>query len=204
MSLYLELRNQYGLNNPFLLKDISDKNNYDSTKVIINNLIKKRLVKRYAKGIYYLPKKGELGELFPPFEKILEKKYIKKGNEIIGYYSGTILLNNMGLTNQVPNTIEICTNMETNIKRKVQIDKSEIILRRPLIKIDKENIYYLQFIDLFRICNLFDLLENDKKYIRKYINDHKLTKKKMLNYLKMAPNRVKDYMFGSGVFSELK
>ena len=204
MSLYLELRNTYGLNNPFLLEDISNDTNYNCVKVTINNLVKKNLVRRYTKGVYYLPKDGEMGELYPSYNEIIEKKYLKKGDRHIGFYTGILLLNNMGLINQVPNTREICTNIETNIKRKVNINNSEIILRKPLIEITNKNIYYLQFIELFRICDLFDLLENDKKYIKKYIKDHNLTKKEMLSYLDIAPHRVKDYMFGSGVFSELK
>lgn len=204
MSLYLELRNTYGLNNPFLLEDISDGDNYNSIKVTINNLVKKNLIRRYTKGVYYLPKNSEIGELHPSFEEVIEKKYLKKGNNCIGFYTGLLLLNNMGLTNQVPNRVEICTNVETNIKRVVSISNSEVILRRPLIEITNDNIYYLQFMELFRICDLFDLLENDKKYIKKYIKDHNLTKRKMLSYLDMAPHRVRDYMYGSGVFSELK
>ena len=204
MSLYLELRNTYGLNNPFLLEDISNDTNYNCVKVTINNLVKKNLVRRYTKGVYYLPKESEIGELHPSFEEVIEKKYLKKGKDCIGFFTGILLLNNMGLTNQVSNRVEICTNVETNIKRIVNISNSEVILRKPLIEITNKNIYYLQFIELFRICDLFDLLENDKKYIKKYIKDHNLTKKEMLSYLDIAPHRVKDYMFGSGVFSELK
>ena len=204
MSLYIELRNQYGLNNPFLLKDISNKDNYDSVKVTINNLVKKNLVRRYTKGVYYLPKQGQFGELYPSFDEVIEKKYLVEDRKRIGYYTGIALLNNMGLTTQVPNTIEICTNLETNIKRKVRVDNLEVILRKPITNITNENVHYLQFIDVFRICNLFDLLENDKKYIKKYIKKYGLTKKTMSHYLDMAPKRCSDYMVGSGIFSILK
>lgn len=204
MSLYVELRNQYGLNNPFLLKDISNEDNYDSVKVTINNLVKKNLVRRYAKGVYYLPKQGLLGEQHPAFDEVLEKKYLIKNGKRIGYYTGVALLNNMGLTTQVPNTLEICTNVETNIKRIVKVDNLEVILRKPITNITDKNIHYLEFIDVFRYCDLFVLLESDKKYIKQYIKEHKLTKREMLKYLDIAPYKVRDYMYGSGVFSELK
>lgn len=204
MSLYLELRKQYGLNNPFLLKDISNEYNYNVIKVTINNLIKNNLVRRYSNGIYYLPKNSEIGELHPSYDEVLEKKYLKNNNKIKGYYTGIILLNNAGLTNQVPNVREICTNVETNIKRVVKVNNKKLILRKPLIEINNDNVHYLEFMDIFRYCDLFDLLENDKTKIIEYINLHNLTKRKMLRYLDIAPHRVRDYMCGSGVFSELK
>lgn len=143
MSLYVELRNQYELNNPFLLKDISN-------------------------------------------------------------YTGIILFNNMGLTTQLPYTREICTNVETNIKRKVKVDNFEVILRKPITNITDKNVHYLEFVDVFRYCDLLTVIESDKKYIKEYINKYKLTKKEMLKYLDIAPRRVKDNMFGSGIFDELK
>lgn len=204
MSLYLDIRNKYGLNNPFLLSEISTPDNYNSIKVTINKLVKENVVKRYTKGIYYLPKFSEIGELYPSYDEILRKKYISKEDKTIGYYTGINLLNSVGLTTQVSNTREICTNVETNIKRKVSICNQDIILRKPLIEINNKNVMYLQFIDIFRYCDLFELLENDKSLIKEYINKNKLTRKEMLRYLDIAPNRVRDYMFGSGVFGELK
>lgn len=204
MSLYLQLREQYGLNNPFLLKDISNEDNYDVIKVTINKLVKNNLVRRYSNGIYYLPKTSEIGELHPSYDEVLEKKYLKNNSKIIGYYTGVILLNNSGLTNQVPNVREICTNLETNIKREVKVNNKKLILRKPLTKITDDNVHYLEFMDIFRYCDLFDLLENDKKEIIEYINKYGLTKRKMLRYLDIAPHRVRDYMYGSGVFNLLK
>ena len=109
----------------------------------------------------------------------------------------------VGLTTQVSNIVEICTNEETNIKRNVKINWHEICLRRPICEITSENAKYLQFIDIFRYCDLFVLLEN-KDGVREFIKENNLKRKEIMPYLDFAPHRAVDYMFGSGMFSELK
>ena len=204
MSLYFNLRNTYGLNNPFLLSDITNKSDYDSVKMTLSNLVKKNLVRRFSNGVYYLPKNNELlGELHPSIDDVIKIKYINNMDKTYGYYTGYVLLNEVGLTTQVPNTIEVCTNKETNIKRDITLNGMNIILRKPICEINNENVRYLQFIDIFRYCDLFALLENNEG-VKEFIRVYDLKKEELKPLLKYAPHRAVDYMFGSGMFNELK
>ena len=203
MSLYLELRNKYGLNNPFLLEEISTKENYDVVKTTLSRLVKSNKIRRYSNGVYYLPKNSILGELYPNYGEVLKKKYLENNGNTFGYYTGYTLLNMVGLTTQVSNIREICTNEETNIKRTTKVSNMNVILRKPLCEITNENVRYLQFIDIFRYCDLFALLEN-KDGVKEFINENNLKRKEIMPYLDLAPHRAVDYMFGSGMFNELK
>ncbi|MCD8203749.1 MAG: hypothetical protein LUB56_01310 [Coprobacillus sp.] len=48
--------------------------------------------------MYYLPKESRLGESHLHYSKIIEKKYISDGESVYGFYSGTTLLNSLGLS----------------------------------------------------------------------------------------------------------
>ena len=204
MSLYFDLIEQFGYNKTFLLKDISDENNYDSVKVQINKLVKKGLVRRYAKGIYFINNKIGANEYYPDVSEIIEKKYLINDEKIIGYFTGNTLLNRVGLNTNKFNVLEICTNVETNIKRHTRIDFQDIVLRKPLIKITNKNVRYLQFIDIFRYCDLVDLLENDKKGIKEFIKKNGLRQSELLKYFRYAPSKVEEYVLGSGIFEYLE
>lgn len=62
---------------------------------------------RFEKGIYYIPSVTMLGASSMDVKKVIDKKYIDNGKDIIGYYSGVTFLNMLGLSTQVPNVSEI-------------------------------------------------------------------------------------------------
>lgn len=80
----------------------------------------------------------------------------------------------------------------------------DIVLRKPLIKITNKNVRYLQFIDIFRYCDLVDLLENDKKGIKEFIKKNGLRQSELLKYFRYAPSKIEEYVFGSGIFEYLE
>ena len=200
MTLYTKLKDKYGDNNPFLLSEVKNdfsEYSYDSLRNTLSIYVKEDKLRRFDVGIYYFPKMGLLGERRPSIYEILEKKYLKIDGHISGFYTGLNLLNMVGQTTQVPNTIEITTNAETNIKRVIQIGRQKVILRRPLFEINDENYAYHQFMDIFRYADLFTLMA-DNDGVMEYIREKGLTKKKVIETLKYYPKRAFSYFCGSG------
>lgn len=202
MSFLLSLVNQYGLNEPFMLDEISTSQySYDTIKIMLSSFVKEGKLKRYAQGVYYFPKITSLGELYPSFEVVLEKKYLKKANKVIGYYSGLTLLNQAGLTTQVPQVREITTNSESSKKRKVKIGEREVVLRKPLVKINKENILYLQFLDILRYAYEYTIKEYRNQLIQ-FIKQNQLKKNQLKKYLKDYPQRVERILWENNLYDE--
>jgi len=181
-NIKMKLINKFGYNQPFFADDLKDVFDGYSEKYlykIINPFINKKEIVRYDSGIYYIPKQTENGVSKLNPIKIIEKKYLKDDKEVFGIYAGLTLLNQLGLTTQVPNKIEIITNKETNIKREITIGKTKIIVRKPSgIDINKENEKYVIFIEL--ILKVDDsVLNKEKNFFVNYIKTEKINQKQL-------------------------
>ena len=169
---------------------------------MLSNLVRSGDLKRYAQGIYYVPKKTIIGESVISFESVIERKYIFDNDDIFGYYSGIRLLNDVGLTTQVPNIPEITTNKEATRKRSVRIGKRSVIVRKSETEVNNDNVLYLQFFDIFRYADTETIRENRAKVIaffdRNRLNFDMLrqTEKKVSMKLRKAIRR-------SGIYDEL-
>ena len=132
------------IDKPLFIEDfVNGEVNYNSVKTLLSRYVKAGDLKRYAQGIYYVPKKTILGESTLSFESVFERKYIADNEKIFGYYSGMSLMNLVGLSSQVPNIPEITTNNEATRKRKVKIGKRSLIVRKSSIEINSDNVLYL-------------------------------------------------------------
>ena len=130
----------------FTYKDFSFLENENAVALALSRLVKKGLIKRIAKGMYYKPKVSKYGVLKPNENEILKKILKKKAQ---GYYvSGISSFNKLGLTTQVPSTIEIFGKTSSrerkigNVKiRYVNINKNN----------RSEDFEYLQILDSLRL-----------------------------------------------------
>ena len=77
-------------------------------------------------------------------------KYILRRGKRIGYYSGYTLANRMGLSTQVPFTIEITSNYAPAQVRELTIKNHKYIIRRPVVEVTEENVTVLQFLDCLK------------------------------------------------------
>lgn len=80
---------------------------------------------------------------------ILIYKYISRKNRIEGYYSGYTFANQLGLTAQLPYTLEIVSNEASSKCREVNVKEQRIILRRPRTEVNRDNCV-LQLLDLLK------------------------------------------------------
>lgn len=175
--------------------DIAKKNKDDFNKVIkniyvyINRMVKNNELEFFSKGIYYKTTVGVFGKRKLNISKIIEKKYLKNNDNINGYIRGAYLYNKLGLTTQVPKNISIVTN-ECSTKNEYKVEKLNITIRKPKIKIDNNNYLYLQLLDLLsNKDNIGIESDNQKKIIYDFITNNNLNFEKIFHYAKVTNNK---------------
>lgn len=190
LDLYNYLIETYGFNEPIISKDVSYKK-YSRQWLYkgFNKLCESGKIIKYEKGLYYVPTKTLLGDSLLDPKKVIEKKYINSGQEIIGYYSGVTFLNQLRISTQMPNTIEIYTNNERSNVRDVNIGKQKVLLRRARTEINNENAAVLSLLELMNFVPsaFFDDDRRDK--INLYIVQNNITRKSITKYAPVFPDK---------------
>lgn len=191
MNLYESLLQQYGTNEPIISTDISFQN-YSRPWILkqLKVLCEEGKLVRYEKGIYYIPTKTIFGNSILNPRKVIEKKYIKNGEEILGYYSGLILQNQFKMTTQMPNIIEVYTNNETSNVRDIMVGKQKVLLRRARTTITKDNVAVLCFLEMMNEITPKSLDNDKKNIITDYISTNGITRKDILSYTNFFPDKV--------------
>lgn len=191
MALFEALLKQYGTNEPILSVDITFED-YSRPWIMkqLQTLCEEGKIIRYEKGVYYIPTDTVFGKSILNPRKVIEKKYIKDGTRIMGYYSGITFQNQLKLTTQMPNVIEIFTNNETSKIRNITVGNQKVILRKSRTAINRDNVAVLSFLELMNEIIPHSLDENKKSYIIDYMNANSITKDDILSYSTVFPDRV--------------
>ena len=141
---------------------------------------------RYQKGIYYKSIDTPFGKSSISYKDLINRIYIKNGDDVIGYESGPYFMNKIGLTTQLPAHTYLVT--ENNRVTLGDIS-SNMVLNKPIIKINKYNYRYLQFLDL--LDNKYKVkieANNYKEILRNYIDKYNLDFELLLFYAKYYKN----------------
>jgi hypothetical protein len=121
----------------------------DRARKLVNtnmNRLNGELVENYSKGIYYKPRVTAFGKSPLNPTQLIVKKYIKSNDTVYGYETGASLLQQLGLTTQIPKYQYIATNVAQHVGNK--IDRNlKVVLRKPKLKVTPDNFKYLQFLD---------------------------------------------------------
>lgn len=190
MNLYDYLCNEFGTNEPFFTIEINYKN-YSKPWLYkeLNKLCDEEKIIRYERGLYYIPTRTIFGTSILDPNKVIIKKYIFDGFETIGYYSGITFLNQLGLTTQVPNVIEIFTNNEPSNIRETMIGRQRVLLRRARTIVNQSNVAVLSFLEMMNSMTS-SFIDNEKKLIiNRYIADNGITRKDITKYAPLFPDR---------------
>lgn len=191
MTLYKTLLLEYGTNEPIFLSDISFED-YSRPWVMkqLQLLCKEEKICRYDKGVYYIPTDTVFGKSVLNPRKVIEKKYISNRGQIIGYYSGLIFQNQLKLTAQMSNVIEIYTNNESAKVREIVIGKQRVILRRARTNINNSNVAVLSFMEMMNEIVPNTLDDEMKKRIAEYVRINGITRKDIIDYAGAFPDKV--------------
>lgn len=191
MTLFDYLLQQYGTNEPIASAQITFKE-YSRPWIMkqLKSLCEGGKLIRFEKGIYYIPTDTAFGKSILNPRKIIEKKYINDGENTIGYYSGITFQNQLKLTTQMPNVIEIYTNNETTNVRDVMVGKQKVILRKARTTINSTNVAVLSFLEMMNDIIPRSLDSEKKNRIAEFINNSGITRQDIISYMNVFPDKV--------------
>lgn len=194
INLYDYLLENYKEDEPIFLADLKiDKMSQSNVRQQIKRLTDTGKVKRFDKGIYFIPKKTIFrsgSELAP--EKVLEAKYLKDMNNHCGYITGLLFFNQMGLTTQVPMKYEIVSNKATNDYREISLGNFIVIIRKPKVLVTEMNYRILQFLDLIKDVDKYSEVTGKslQERLQQYMNQANLTISEMEPYFSYYPDKL--------------
>ncbi len=143
---------RFGEGRPILVGDILSLFPDVSRVTVYQNIdaaISRGFLERYGRGVYYIPRQGLFGKVPLSAESVVERKFIARGGEVFGYYSGLTLENRAGLSEQVPAVLEITTNAASRRVRSLGPAGGwkDVVIRKPRCEVTVENVDVLRFLD---------------------------------------------------------
>jgi len=197
-----KLSEYYSPDEPILFEDIEKR--FKLSKVSMRKsmslLAQKGEIKRFSRGVYYIPRETIIGESKLKPSKIIAAKYLMNNSTISGIYTGLALLNKLRLTTQVPNVVEVMTNVETNRKREVKLGQQKVILRSSRVKIDSENVRIVEILEALRLLKNID--DDQAKKLKIYAQENNLKRKDLDKVLINYPRSVFKKLVESEIIDE--
>ncbi len=187
------IKNNYSSGEPILCSDLNINMSEENKRQQLKKLADRGLLKRFEKGVYYIPSKSRLGierELSP--ETLVSYKYIYRNNRVLGFYSGYTFANQLGITTQVPFVCEVITNEIGNPKKDITINGMSFVLRKARTEINENNVKLLQFLELLNNLDRYAELSfpEVKSLLAKYIRVNGFSKKEVDKYIKLFPDKI--------------
>ena len=105
------------------------------------------------------------------------------------YYGGNSFANQIGITTQVPQVVEIVSNNTNSSDREVRIGNRRFYVRKPIVQITKENVYVLQMLELLKNLDAYldySYVEAREKFAE-YISIHGITRSDVDLYIRRYP-----------------
>ena len=202
MILIDYLLKKYGTNKPIITEELSiPEISYDNLRKQLSRYNSQGILEKYSQGVYYIPKETILGRSTLSIDDVINRKYITNGNDIYGFYSGLSFYNKLGISTQVPFVYEIVTNKEKSRVREITLKNQKIILRKPYVKINKNNYLENQFLDFINNANSNDLSDNID-VLKKYIKDNNLNKNVILDLITYYPSKTSKKLIESRLLYE--
>lgn len=203
--LYQYLKSNYKENEPIFLSEIQLP---DMKPVSVRQQLKKLTedgrVKRFATGIYFIPRKTlfRSGSTLS-VESVIKRKYLTEGSDKCGYICGMLLANQIGLTTQVPMVYEITTNKATTEYRETQLGKFRVVIKRPYVPVTEQNANILQFLDLMK--EVVDISELEGKELTQRLIEFMRVKGirfgELVPYLSYYPEKIYKNMYEVGLLN---
>ena len=191
--LYDYLKENYKEAEPIFFSDVKYENlSKPALSQKFKALCDERKIVRYDTGIYYIPRPSRLkgfGMIGLTADITAYYKYISRRGETFGYYSGNTFANHIGITTQVPRTIEITSNCVAARVKDIIISNRKFIVHHPPVKVTNENAAVLRMLDLMK--NLENYMDEDypeaTDRFKEYIEIFKIRKADVDRYIRAFP-----------------
>ena len=190
---------------PIFLDELPYKSK-DSLRQEMKKLTDSGEIIRLYNGVYYKPFKTILGtEGKMAINKFIEKRFIFKSNEKYGYVKGIGLYNKYGFTTQIPSVIEVASNMATTKQRRINVDGYNIIVYKPVVEINNDNVNEIEFLDLVTDIDVYSEIVGDelKGKLREFIDKKKIDFLKVKKLLINFPDKTYRNLYLGGIMNEL-
>jgi hypothetical protein len=125
---------------------VSDPKQKEAIIKALNRMAAAGKITKLAKGKYYKPEDSLFGKLQPNQNEIV-KDLLEKDGKLLGYLTGYSIYNQLDLTTQVSNTIQIGRN---EVRPMFKRERYTISFVKQKNAITKENISLLQILDAVR------------------------------------------------------
>lgn len=192
--LYNYIKDNYQQAEPIFFSDLLCEN---ITETALNKqlteLCDKGLLHKYDIGVYFIPKKTTLNSVVGPnADMVARYRFISKGDNIDGFYASNTFANQLGITIQVPQVVEIVSNNANSHSEEVLIGNRRFYVRKPIVQITKENVYVLQLLDLLKNLDAYldGSYEEAREKIAEYIAIHGIAKEDVDLYIGKYPDSV--------------
>lgn len=196
------LLKKFGYNEPIFTSEIVDNwGEYSRPRVfqLLKELLKENLITKSDTGVYYFPTVMVTGKLSVlGRQKIMDKKFIRYGEETFGYYSGISLLNGLHLMTQMPFHIELVSSKASANIRKIKISNSEVTVRRSRVPITKKNVHALMLLEAFTEMRR-PLDKEEAGWIREFVEIKNIKEEDVIRYSRYFPMHTLESLFGTGI-----
>jgi len=125
---------------------ITDVNQKEAVIKALNRMVATGKIAKISKGKFYKPENTPFGKIMPSQTQIV-KDLLEEDGKITGYLTGYSIYNQLGLTTQMSNIIQIGKN---EIRPKIKRERYTITFIKQKNIITKENIPLLQLLDAIR------------------------------------------------------
>lgn len=122
---------------------IEEVNQKEAVIKALNRMVASNKIAKLSKGKYYKPEETVFGTLEPGQYQVV-KDLLEEDGKTVGYLTGLSIYNQLGLTTQVGNIIQVGKN---NVRPKFKRERYIIIFVKQKNTITKENIPLLQLLD---------------------------------------------------------
>lgn len=198
------LQKNYKVNEPIFVSDINLPITDTNLRQMFKVLCDSGKIYRFDTGIYYMKGASRLkGGVCLSASEVARYKYISRNNRVDGYYSGYTFANQLGLTTQVPYTIEIVSNQASAKCREVSVKDQKIMLRKPRTEINKDNCSVLQLLDLLKDLGQYvdDDMSAAAERIGAYIKEIGIRRAEVDKYIVLFPDRVYKYIYETRLYN---
>ena len=129
----------------------------DTIRKTLNNLVRKGKITKLSKGKFYKPQTTEFGTLSPSSYQIV-KDFVEKDGKLIGYLTGYSIYNDLLLTTQIANVIQIGTNQYRRALKRGNYKISFVLQPN---RITTSNYRLLQILDAVRFVRSIPATSTD-------------------------------------------
>lgn len=176
---------------PFGYTDLGiDKKDFFSAAKSLERLQKKGIIKKVAKGVFYIPRKTVFGELGPNNYGILER-YLFENGKRVAYETGFSLYNKLALTTQMAFKIKVATKGNPI---KINIGTLKVSSVKSYVDVTDQNYQLLGYLDALKDvkripdCSVSQAIKRMSFLIKDLTEKEK---KELIQYALFYPARVR-------------